>query len=86
MQRSAVSVPSNIAEGYERSDADFVRFSKIAKGSAAELCTHAYIAARVDAITNDQMVHISSESKELMEMMQALANARSNKLPTTRAK
>ena len=37
MQRAAVSIPSNIAEGYERTDKDFIRFLVIAKGSAAEL-------------------------------------------------
>src|SRR5574341_899201 len=38
MRRSAVSVPSNIAEGCGRgSDADFARFSQVAMGSASEL-------------------------------------------------
>ncbi len=53
MQRSAVSIPSNIAEGYERSDKDFIRFLRIAKGSAAELRTQSYIAANVSMITNE---------------------------------
>ncbi|MDQ1362180.1 MAG: hypothetical protein QG652_40 [Pseudomonadota bacterium] len=38
--RSALSVPSNIAEGYERnSRAELVRFFRIAKGSCGELRT-----------------------------------------------
>jgi four helix bundle protein len=76
MQRSAVSIPSNIAEGYERSDKDFVRFLSIAKGSAAELRTQAYIAAKVKLITTAQMKHIVDETKQLSAMMQALANSR----------
>lgn len=76
MQRAAVSIPSNIAEGYERSDRDFIRFLSIAKGSAAELRTQAYIAGKTKLITADQMKHIVEETKQLSRMLQALASAR----------
>ena len=45
MNRSSVSIVSNIAEGYERnSNKDFIRFLMIAKGSLAELRTQLEIA------------------------------------------
>ena len=48
MQRSAVSVPTNIAEGHERhSRGDFRRHVSIASGSLAELETHLEIATRL---------------------------------------
>ena len=42
--RSALSVPSNIAEGYERSSRrEYVQFLRIAKGSCGEMRTQLYI-------------------------------------------
>lgn len=44
MRRSAVSVPSDIAEGYQRRGrTEFVQFLSIAKGSLAELQTQVLI-------------------------------------------
>jgi len=79
MTRAAVSIPSNIAEGYERgTNKDFIRFLNIAQGSAAELRTQAYIANSVELIDQDAMRHIVEECKGIGAMLQALAKARSN--------
>ena len=51
MIRAAISIPSNIAEGYERdSRLDVIRFFRIAKGSAAELRTQCYLALKLELI------------------------------------
>lgn len=49
--RSALSIPSNIAEGAERqSDKEFRYFLNVAKGSAAELRTQVYIGMETSLI------------------------------------
>jgi len=79
MTRAALSIASNIAEGYERgTNKDFIRFLKIAQGSAAELRTQAYIANSVELIGRDATRHIVEECKGIGAMLQALAKARSN--------
>ena len=76
MTRSTVSVPSNIAEGYERdSDGDFRRFLRIAKGSNAELRTQLYIASQLDLIPEASRTSLVTESKEISAMLQGLVRA-----------
>ena len=72
MQRSAVSIASNIAEGSERGGKDFQKFLRISSGSAAELRTQVYIAAKVGIITTEQMNDLVSELKQISKMLHAL--------------
>ena len=54
MQRAAVSVPSNIAEGAARaSNAEFLQFLHAARGSLAELDTQVEIARRRNHLTTE---------------------------------
>ena len=54
MEKSAVSIPSNIAEGYElNSDRGFIRHLYIAKGSSGELRTQLNIAIHQNYIASD---------------------------------
>ena len=55
MQRAAVSVPANIAEGYGRVHrGDYVHHLSIARGSLAELETHITIAVRLDFLARER--------------------------------
>ena len=82
MRRSAVSVPSNIAEGDERkSDKESVRFFHIAKGSLAELSTQLEIARDVGYFTAAQVEPLINQCAELGKMLGALIRARSDSPP-----
>ena len=82
MRRSAVSVPSNIAEGDERkTDKDSVRFFHIAKGSLAELSTQLEIARDVGYFTSLQVEPLLVQYEELGKMLGALIRARNSSQP-----
>jgi four helix bundle protein len=73
IQRSALSVPSNVAEGSERgSTKDFAHFLNIAKGSCGELRTQLYIARKLDLIAKTAFEALIKESKELSKMLEGL--------------
>lgn len=75
MQRAAVSIASNIAEGAERGGKDFERFLRIARGSAAELRTQCYIASKVGLLTSDDLKPLVAELKEISKMLTGLARS-----------
>ncbi|MDF2375599.1 MAG: four helix bundle protein [Verrucomicrobiales bacterium] len=79
-QRSAISIPSNIAEGSERgSTGDFIRFLRYSKGSCAELRTQLYLARKVSQRLNrpglDVPDELIGETREISAMLQGLVNA-----------
>jgi len=80
MERSAVSVPSNIAEGYElSSDRAFIRHLYIAKGSTGELRTQLYIAIRQKYIPHETGMEMIAHAKRLSGMIQKFITARKNR-------
>jgi four helix bundle protein len=70
MQRAAVSVMSNIAEGFDRnSRAEFARFLAIARGSAGELRSQLYIARELEYIgqnDSEQLMSICTETTGML--------------------
>ena len=73
MRRAAVSIPSNIAEGFElRTDKDFVRMLTIAKGSCGELRTQMYIANRIGVMKADKRVALVKQAEEISKMLGGL--------------
>jgi len=70
MQRAAVSIPSNIAEGYERNtNKDFVHFLYIAKGSCSELRTQIYLAIEIGVFDKAIGDELLESTKKISAML-----------------
>ena len=71
--RAGLSIPSNIAEGYERGAAkEMANFLNYAKGSAGELRTQIYIGMDIGYIAQDQGKGWLAEAEEISRMLHGL--------------
>ena len=60
IQRSAVSVMANIAEGHgRRGDQEFIQYLKTARGSSSETLSHAYVAMDMEMIEKAEFEAVS---------------------------
>ena len=70
IRRSAVSIPTNIAEGCGRNtDTEFARFMEIASGSASELDYLLMLVRDLDLIDEAQYTKISADVTEIRKML-----------------
>ena len=73
IQRAAVSVPSNIAEGMERNGrAEYRNFIGIAKGSAGELRTQLLILQELGYLSDEETTDMHREAVEISKMLNGL--------------
>lgn len=73
LQRSAISIPSNIAEGFMRShNKEYKQFLFIALGSCAELETQVTIAKRIGYVNEDASISIFSKIDKINRMTMSL--------------
>ncbi|MFA6062347.1 MAG: four helix bundle protein [Gallionella sp.] len=74
--RAGLSIPSNIAEGYERnSDKELANFLNYAKGSAGELRTQVYIGIEIGYIKHEIGTVWLKECEEISKMLYGLIHA-----------
>jgi four helix bundle protein len=70
IQRAAVSIPSNIAEGSKRTTKkDFIHFLHVALGSCAELETQILLSKEIGYITEKQSNEILKDIDEVLRIL-----------------
>ena len=81
MRRAAVSIPSNIAEGYGRGGKDYSRFVAISYGSLLELETQVELARRFGFLSSECEAQLLVTTAEVGRMLNALRAALRNTNP-----
>ena len=67
IRRSAISIPSNIAEGAARSSKkEFIQFLYIALGSLSELETQVFIASELHYLAPDEILPTIEEIRKML--------------------
>jgi len=73
IQRAAVSIPNNIAEGFERGTRkDFRNFLFIARGSCGEVRNLVYIAKELKYLDNKYFEDINKKCEEISKILYGL--------------
>jgi four helix bundle protein len=81
MQRAAVSIPSNIAEGFgRRTTPDFLRSLYIAYGSICELQTQALLVVKLRFLTEKESCPLLQKIGDVERLTKALIRALERKL------
>lgn len=76
VQRAAVSIPSNIAEGHARCGTrEFLHFITIALGSLAETETQLLVAHRLEYVDNEALGSLMKRCDQVGKMLRALQKA-----------
>ena len=84
LQRAAVSIPANIAEGHGREHlGDYLRYLSIGNGSLMELETHPLIAGRLEYLQPNQVETVLAQSGELSRILAGLTKKLRYRDPNT---
>jgi four helix bundle protein len=86
LRRAAVSIPSNIAEGYGRGTTqDYLRFLRIARGSLFEVDTQLLIAKRMGFLPHDQYEQVENQLAETGRVLAGLIKSIESRITNPRS-
>lgn len=81
MRRAAVSVPSNIAEGYGRgSTQEYLRFLRIARGSLFEVETQCLVGIRLGNISEEFGISVQEQINAVAKVLSGLIGSIERKI------
>lgn len=84
IRRAAVSIPSNIAEGYgRRSHKEYTRFYSVAYGSALELETQLIIAKQLGFVNEDLFKESESLLTEVIKMLYTMVYKQTKRIESS---
>ena len=72
LRRGAASIPTNLAEGCGRAQAEFGRFLQVAFGSACEVEYQLLLSRDLELITNEQYEDVVGKLLEVKRMLHGL--------------
>lgn len=75
MRRCSVSIPSNIAEGFGRSNRSYINFLHISRGSLYELDTQVTLVKKLNLTSNEESISfVEQEISEIGKMINSFIN------------
>jgi len=70
IQRAAVSIMGNVAEGFDRGgDKEFIQFLSISKGSCGEVKSHLYVALDQQYVSSKQFDQLYTSADEVGRLL-----------------
>ena len=83
IQRAAVSIPANIAEGHGREHlGDYLHHLSVANGSLMELETHLLLATRLSYVAEKEVERLLEKTGEVSRMLSGLSKSLKNSRTT----
>lgn len=76
LQRAVISIPANIAEGYERNHRkEYLQFLHIARGSLGEVETYLLLAKDLGYLTNEAYQPLEKQRCDIARLLKGLINS-----------